>query len=50
MRINKIRSALYGTARVLGDINAVQKGKVPQRIARRVVGRVIGRLLGRLFR
>lgn len=46
----RLRSSLYAAARILGDINAVQKGKVPQRIARKIVGRFIGRLLGRMFR
>ncbi len=49
MSINKTRSALYGLARLLGDVNAVQKRKVGRRIARRLVGKAIGRGLGRLF-
>lgn len=34
----------------LGDMNAVQKGKVGKRLARRGVGKGLGRILGRLFR
>lgn len=50
MSINKVRSLLYRLARLLGDVNAVEKGKVPQRVERRVVGRFMGRILGKLFR
>lgn len=48
--ISKIRSALYKTARILGDVNAVKRGKVGKRLARRVAGRATGRGLGRLFK
>jgi len=44
-----LRSALYATARALGDVNAVRKGTVGKRIVRRAAGRVTGRLLGRWF-
>lgn len=50
MKINKVRSGLYTSAKVLGDVNAVEKGKVPQRIGRRLVGKLTGRFIGRLFR
>jgi hypothetical protein len=49
MSINKIRTVLYTAARLLGDLNAILKGKIGQRIARRAAGRVTGRMLGRLF-
>lgn len=45
-----IRGLLYKTARFLGDVNAIKKGKVGKRIARRAAGKVAGRWLGRLFR
>ena len=48
--ISSTRSLLYQIARLLGDVNAVQKGKVGKRIARRAAGRLTGRGLGRLFR
>ena len=48
--IAKVRGLLYRLARLLGDVNAVEKGKVPQRVERRIVGRAVGRILGRLFR
>jgi len=50
MSINKTRSILYRIARILGDVNAVQKGKVGRRIARRVVGKAAGRGMRKLFR
>ena len=48
MSINKIRSILYMLAKALGDINAVQKGRITQRIIRRVAGKAAGRLLNKL--
>lgn len=48
--MGSIRTLLYRIARLLGDFNAIQKGKIGQRIARRAAGRVTGRILGRLFR
>jgi hypothetical protein len=55
--IGKTRSLLYGTARVLGDVQAVSKAKktrsgkpVAARVARRAAGRVTGKALGRMFR
>jgi len=45
-----MRSLLYFIARLLGDINAVRKGRIGKRIGRRVVGRFTGRLLNKLFR
>ena len=45
-----IRSSLYKVARIMGDINAVQKGKVGKRIVRRAAGKVTGRALGKLFK
>ncbi|MBP1947351.1 hypothetical protein [Virgibacillus litoralis] len=50
MRINNIRKALYGIAKVLGDVNAVKKGKVGKRVGRRVAGKGTGKLLGKLFK
>jgi hypothetical protein len=50
MSINSTRSMLYKLARVLGDVNAVQKGKVGRRIGRRAAGKMTGRALGRMFR
>lgn len=49
-KINKVRSALYKTGRVLGDVNAIQRKKIPQRIGRRIVGKIIGKGLSRFFK
>lgn len=48
--IGKIRTLLYGAAKILGDISAFQRGKAKERIARRLAGKVTGRLLGRIFK
>jgi hypothetical protein len=50
MSLSSFRSLLYRLGRLLGDLNAVEKGKVPQRVERRIVGRFTGRILGKLFR
>ena len=39
----KFRSFLYTLAKLLGDVNAVKKGRVGRRIGRRVAGRVVGK-------
>lgn len=44
LSIGKIRSLLYKTARILGDINAIKRGRVKRRIRNRVVGKLTGRL------
>lgn len=48
--INRTRGFLYGLARLLGDVQAVRRGRIGKRIGRRLVGRVTGRGIGRLFR
>ena len=48
--LSQTRGALYGLARLLGDVQAVRKGTVGKRIARRAAGKVAGRLLGKLFK
>ena len=45
-----LRNALYTIARLMGDVNAVKKGKVGKRVARRAAGKVTGRGLGKLFK
>lgn len=50
MRLSRARGGLYTAARILGDINAVQKGKIGRRIGRRLLGRATGRALGKLFK
>ena len=48
--INKVRSFLYSLAKLLGDVNAVKKGKVGKRIGRRVVGKEAGKTIWKLFK
>lgn len=48
--ISQTRSVLYGLARFLGDVSAVQKGTIGRRIARRAAGKITGKLLGKLFK
>jgi hypothetical protein len=50
MSISKVRGLLYRLARLLGDVQAVEKHRVVPRVERRIVGRFMGRILGRLFR
>ncbi len=45
-----MRSTLYRAARLLGDFNAVRRGRVPQRLARRFVYRRTSRLASWLCR
>jgi len=49
MTINKVRNVLYTSAKVLGDVNAVQRGKIPQRIARRTVGKYASKIMNDIF-
>ena len=52
MTINKVRGWLYWAARLLGDVQAIQKGPsaTVKRAERRLAGRVTGRLLRGLFK
>lgn len=44
-----MRNLLYTLAKLLGDVNAVKRGKVGKRVARRAAGKATGRGLGKLF-
>jgi hypothetical protein len=44
------RGFLYWLARVLGDVNAVKKGKVGRRLGRRIAGKITGRGLRGIFK
>lgn len=48
--IAQTRGLLYDLARILGDVQAVRKGRVGRRIGRRLAGKATGRGLGKLFR
>ena len=41
--IGKIRSFLYITAKMLGDINAVKRNKIGTRVTNRITGKVTSR-------
>jgi hypothetical protein len=45
--INRTRSAFYSVARLLGDYEAVKRGRVGKRIANRLIGRNVVRRLRR---
>lgn len=44
------RSLLYFLAKLLGDVQAVSKGKVGKRIVRRGTGKVAGKGFRKLFK
>ncbi len=47
----KFRSFLYTLAKLLGDVNAVRRGRIGRRIGRRVAGRVVGKqVFRRMFK
>lgn len=48
--MNTFRSFLYALAKILGDVNAIARGKILRRIGRRLAGKGTGRLLGKIFR
>ena len=53
LTINKVRSGLYKSAKILGDVQAVTSKKenaVAKRIGRRIIGRFFGQILGALFK
>jgi hypothetical protein len=50
MSISKIRSLLYRSARLLGDVNAVRRGKILQRVKNRIIGKLASRFLRRFMR
>ena len=49
MTVNRVRSLLYGLARLLGDVQAVRRGRVGRRLVRRVAGKLAGRALRRFL-
>ena len=48
--ITNMRSRMYKYSKILGDVQAVRKGRVGKRIGRRIGGKYTGRGLGRVFR
>ncbi len=45
-----LRGLLYTIARLMGDVNAVKKGKVGRRVSRRVAGKSTGKAMRKLFK
>lgn len=43
MKISKIRSILYKSAKILGDIDAVKKGRIGPRLYNRFLGKFFSR-------
>ena len=50
LTIGKTRSALYKSAKFLGDVNSVKRGSVGQRVTNRVVGNVSGKVSSSIAR
>lgn len=48
--INKMRRALHLTQRTLGDVEAVRRNRVGQRVVNRVMGRFVSNFMRRLWR
>ena len=46
--IGRFRSRLYTNAKLLGDVNAVLRGRYSQRLAQRLAGRITRRQLNKL--
>ena len=42
------RKHLYQAGKAWGDVNAIRKGNVIERIIRRIMGALFGRLLGKI--
>jgi hypothetical protein len=50
MNISGFRSLLYWLAQILGDLQAIRKDRIGQRVLRRTAGKVTGKMLSRLFK
>ena len=50
MTLSKLRNLLYKTARVLGDVQAVRRGRIVKRIHNRIVGRLSSKILRRIWK
>jgi len=44
------RGFLYGLAKIMGDVNAVKKGKVGKRVVRRTAGKATGRTMRKILK
>lgn len=43
MTLTQFRRLLYSLARLLGDVQAVRRGRIGHRLVNRMVGRAVGR-------
>ena len=50
LTIGKTKFALYKTAKILGDINAVKRGTIGRRVTHRISGKITATLLSKLVR
>lgn len=50
MNLNRFRSLLYRVASFLGDVNAVRKGKVVQRIVRKEATMKASKLINKIVK
>lgn len=50
MNFNKPRGFLYQLNKLLGDLNAIQKGRVGRRVGQRVTGKATGRAMKKIFK
>lgn len=50
MKLNPLRGALYRLASLLGDLNAVAKGRIVQRVVRKQATKAVMRGVASLFR
>ena len=48
--IGKIRSLLYKSAKLLGDVNSIKRGTIGKRVTNRVIGKVSGRISSKISR
>lgn len=48
--INKIRRILFRTNSILGDINAIQKGKFGERLIRKQMHKTNGQWINKVFK
>lgn len=48
--MGNLRGNLYKAAKLLGDFEAVKKGKVGRRFGRRIAGKSSGKLLKKFFK
>ena len=50
MGIGKIRSFLYRSASILGDVDAVRKGTIAKRLMRKAAGRLFGSFMNKFLK